>query len=260
MLRKRLIGVVTLKEGRAVQSFGYGRWLPLGSAECVVENLNRWGADEILVLATDRSRQRLGPDLDLIRRLGELGLCTPIAYGGGIRSAEDGVKVVHAGADRVVVDAILHRDPLVAHALANRLGAQAVIAALPLAFSDGKVRWLDHVNRRQGPLLSAALNVIAARDISEVLVVDWRHEGHAGTFDVRLLDSLPDALAQVPRIAFGGIGVPRQCEALLRREDISAVALGNLLNYHEHAIQACKVQVSGTMLRPPEYEGAEEDA
>ena len=156
MLRKRLIGVVTLRGGRAVQSFGYNRWLPLGSAERVVENLDRWGADEILVLATDRAQQGLGPDLDVIRRLGALGLRTPLAYGGGIRCAEDGVQVVHAGADRVVVDTVLHSDPQVAHGLADQLGAQAVIAALPLSRGDGQLHWLDHVHRAERPLFATA--------------------------------------------------------------------------------------------------------
>ena len=33
MLKKRLIGVVTVRRGWAVQSFGYKRWLPLGRPE-----------------------------------------------------------------------------------------------------------------------------------------------------------------------------------------------------------------------------------
>ena len=46
MIPKRLIGVVIVKDGWAVQSFGYRRWLPLGRPEVLVENLDRWGADE----------------------------------------------------------------------------------------------------------------------------------------------------------------------------------------------------------------------
>ena len=52
MIRKRLIGVITVKGGWAVQSFGYARHLPLGRPEILAENLDRWGADEILVQFT----------------------------------------------------------------------------------------------------------------------------------------------------------------------------------------------------------------
>ena len=49
MLNKRLIGIVTVRQGWAVQSFCYNRYLPLGRPEFIVENLDRWGADEILI-------------------------------------------------------------------------------------------------------------------------------------------------------------------------------------------------------------------
>ena len=82
MLRKRLIAVVTVLDGLAVQSFGYQRYLPLGKPECLVENLDRWGVDEIFVQVIDRSARNLGPDLGLLLRLGSLGLETPLIYGG----------------------------------------------------------------------------------------------------------------------------------------------------------------------------------
>jgi len=72
MLKKRLIGVITIKNGWAVQSFGYRRYLPLGKPECLVGNLDRWGADEILVQVIDRSEANRGPDFELLERLGAL--------------------------------------------------------------------------------------------------------------------------------------------------------------------------------------------
>ena len=42
MLNKRLIGVVTVINGLAVQSFGYKRYLPLGKPEIVAKNISSW--------------------------------------------------------------------------------------------------------------------------------------------------------------------------------------------------------------------------
>ena len=79
MLRQRLLAAVTVKAGRAVQSMGYKRYLPLGDVACVVENLDRWGADGIVVLSIDRQLE--GPDLKLLKRLSQLKLSTPLTYG-----------------------------------------------------------------------------------------------------------------------------------------------------------------------------------
>ena len=87
MLRKRILSAVSLRSCRAVQSFGFNRWLPLGDVKCLVQNLDQWNSDGIIILETDR--QEKGPNLVLLETLNEVNLKTPLTYGGGISSAED---------------------------------------------------------------------------------------------------------------------------------------------------------------------------
>ena len=49
MLKKRLIATIIIKDNWAVQSFSYKSWLPLGKPECLAENYDNWGADEIVI-------------------------------------------------------------------------------------------------------------------------------------------------------------------------------------------------------------------
>ena len=53
MLKKRLTAAVTIKNGLVVQSFGYNRYLPIGKPRVVIENLDRWGCDEIFIQIID---------------------------------------------------------------------------------------------------------------------------------------------------------------------------------------------------------------
>ena len=55
MLKKRIIGSIAVLNGWAVQSISYNRYLPLGRPEVIAQNLDRWGADEILIQCIDRS-------------------------------------------------------------------------------------------------------------------------------------------------------------------------------------------------------------
>lgn len=252
MLKKRLIGVVTVKDGWAVQSFGYRRYLPLGKPECLVENLDRWGADEILVQVVDRSINDLGPDFGLLERLGGLGLETPLIYAGGIRSVSDGVKLIHLGADRLVVDALLHDDLPSVRGLSERLGAQALIASMPLSWQGDCVEWLDYRNKTLAPITDEMLELIHSCVISEVLVTDWMHEGQPNSFEKKLAEKFP--LQGVPIIAFGGISEYMQMSELLQMPGIAAVAVGNFLAYREHAIQKYKENLQGMPLRAPIYE------
>ena len=94
VLKKRIIGVVNVKDGIAVQSFGFNKYLPLGKPECFVENLDRWGADEILLNVMDLSSKGLGPNLALLEKVANLGIETPLIYSGGISSVKDGKDVI----------------------------------------------------------------------------------------------------------------------------------------------------------------------
>lgn len=252
MLKKRLVGVVTVKDGWAVQSFGYQRYLPLGKPECIVENLDRWGADEILVQVIDRSINGLNPDFELLGNLGRLGLETPLIYSGGIRSIDDGVQAIQSGADRLVVDSILHDGLTVVRGLSERLGAQAIIAALPLSWRGGRVEWLDYQHRCSSSISSDVLSLVETGIVSEILLIDWMNEGHQGRFELNLVKDFP--FDGVPLIVFGGISDSEQMAELLQMTNVSAVAVGNFLSYREHAVQKYKEALSGRPLRLSVYE------
>lgn len=252
MLKKRLIGVVTVKNGWAVQSFGYGRYLPLGKPECLVENLDRWGADEILVQVIDRSVLGAGPDFKLIEKLARLGLGTPLIYGGGVSTVNHGVQVIQTGADRLTVDALLHDELSVVAGLRDRLGAQALIASLPMTMGSQGPELFDYRSKVAATSNTKALaETIEHGVVSEVLLSDWQHEGKPCGFDNALIDLFP--YKKVPLIVFGGISNVEQIRGLLTRPNVVAVAVGNFLSYREHAIQQLKDGLASAALRPSIY-------
>jgi imidazole glycerol-phosphate synthase subunit HisF len=250
MLKKRLIGVVVVKKGWAVQSFGYSRYLPLGKPECVVENLDRWGADEILVLSIDRSINGLAPDFSLIEKLSSLGLETPFIYGGGIRMVSDGIKAVQLGADRVCVDSLLHDNLSLVYQLAQELGQQAIIGVMPVSYSNNIIEWFDY--RKKSSLLLTEQHLDkCANVISEVLVVDWVNEGRNNGFDMKIINNFHST--SIPLIPFGGLSEGTVIDELLSYKIISAVAVGNFLNYKEHSIQTYKKEHDEEYIRNPHY-------
>ncbi|MEN9417822.1 MAG: Imidazole glycerol phosphate synthase subunit HisF [Pseudomonadota bacterium] len=250
MLSKRLIGVITVRDGWAVQSVGYSLYRPLGRPETLAENLDRWGVDEIFVQCIDRGNR--GPDLPLLQRLCRQGLSTPLVYAGGVRSVDDGVGAVQAGAERIAIDAWLHDAPHEVAALAERLGAQALIATLPLSLqADGRLAWLDHRNRRSAALSDGVMALLASGHVSEALLVDWCHEGNRGGFDHRLLAAWP--VPGLPVIAFGGLDQPDPIRAAFAHPFVAGVAVGNALSHREHAVQHLRGALQELPVRPPRY-------
>jgi len=251
MLKKRLIGVVTVKNGWAVQSFGYRRHLPLGRPEVLVQNLDRWGADEILVQCIDRSSSGLGPDLEVLGKISKLGIATPLIYAGGIGGRVDAVKVVSYGADRIMVDAMVWDSPQSLEAIARELGTQAVIAHLPVRMGDDGLKALDYRERVERPL-GNWLELLPLGWVSEIMVSDWSHEGSPGSFDERLLTVVQHV--DKPLLCFGGLSAVAQLQRVLTHPRVAAAGVGNFLSYKEHAVQLLKQQLGNCAVRAPQFE------
>jgi cyclase len=252
VLKKRLIGVVTVRNGWAVQSFGYKKYLPLGKPEVVVENLDRWGIDEILIQCIDRSCFHLGPDVDLLQKVGTLGLSTPLIYAGGIRDSRDAVEVVSAGADRVMVDAMLWNQPKNLESIARELGIQALITNIPVSIINDCLLWYDYRNSNEIDFRSLVMAKLNLDWVSEVMLTDWRHEGLANTFNQQI-PNLFAALIKKPLLLFGGISTQEQMQSLMARESVVAVGIGNFLNYKEHAVQNLKSTSQVIHIRSEHY-------
>jgi len=231
---KRLVGVITVRDGWAVQSIGYGRYLPLGRPEIIAENLDRWFLDEILVLCIDRTRKGLGPDTETLTRIGERGLMTPLAYGGGVATARQALDLVKLGADRICLEQAFDLAPRDCAEIRDAVGVQAVIRAMPLQIgTNGRIARYDYLTRGERSLDPEELAPGGCALFSELMVIDCRGDGGLEQFNPCLL--APFAALPFQIIAFGGITTRAQVRSLLARPELSAVAVGNSLSYRELA-------------------------
>ncbi len=251
MLKKRLIGVITVKDGMAVQSIGYQRYLPLGKPWCIAENLDRWGVDEILILSIDRTKKNIGPDYELLSSLVKAKLTTPLIYGGGVFNKNDANKVIHAGADRICLDALLHEQPHTVREIADVLGVQAIIGALPLSKIGDSVQWYNYRTNKSYKFTNELIQLFSDGIISEVLIIDWKNEGRFNGFDYSIIENID---FNVPQIVFGGISEHSQMNKLLSYDSVAAISIGNFLSYQEHTVQKIKQSLSEQNLRSAVFE------
>lgn len=235
MASKRIIGVLTVKDGGLVKSYGYRDWRPAGGLVTALRNLDRWAADEIVVLDISR-RGTLDPRV--LQQIGAAGISTPLAYGGGIRSVGDLERLMDLGCDRFVVESLLFDDPATLGALADLAGRQALIGSVPLfATPAGWAVWRPDPGHGLAPPSGdpAALQaLLATLPVSEYLFTAVDSEGRAGFFPVSLAEQfrgLPVASA----IWFGGLDVA-SAAACLREPATAAVAFGNVLHETELAL------------------------
>lgn len=247
MVKKRVIGTIIVKNGWVVQSFSYGKYFPIGRPVTVAKNLDRWGVDEIAILAIDRSPTVSGPDFDLLRSIRDLNLTTPISYGGGIGCADDAKRAIEIGCERVVVENLLFNDHGEIENLVKVIGGQAVIASIPITNQNGQFCRYDYINKREFSFEENDLRALVDLGISELLVIDKDSEGSLGEFEVEKLQIFREI--KIKLIAFGGIVGGDLTSSILMNPNVSAVAVGNSLNYREQAVHKIKQELDMCDLR-----------
>ena len=88
MLKRRIIGSITLKDNWVVQSINFNKYLPVGRLKYSVDFLDRWGIDEILVLDINASKSGYTPNYKLIKE-STIDINVPLTVGGGIQNVSD---------------------------------------------------------------------------------------------------------------------------------------------------------------------------
>ena len=241
MLRKRIIGVITVKDDWAVQSFSYNRYLPLGRPEIVAENLSRWKVDEILVQCIDRSKLGYEPNWNMINKVVSKISGTPLSYGGGIKNSMNAIKAIELGVERVIIDSLLIENPQKIENIANEIGAQSLIASIPVANVYGLERY-NYLTGKLNKIEQRFIDIINSNFISEILLNDYKNDGGLkSSFDLNILKST--SIFKKPIITFGGINNIDLIVNILKYDNVSAVAIGNMLNYREISVNYIKNRI-----------------
>ena len=225
MLSYRVIPCLLLSGGGLVKTQKFAKPKYVGDPINAVRIFNEKEVDELMVLDIDASKERRGPDFDLIEQLA--GECfMPLCYGGGIRTAEDARTLFKLGVEKVALQSAVFRTPSIVREIADRAGEQAVVVSI-----DVKRNWLGKpmLHSASGEKLShkdwrEAVREAVALGAGEILFNAVDRDGTLAGIDADLIREA-SKIADVPLIAIGGVGSLADMGAAIKA-GASAVAAG----------------------------------
>lgn len=246
MLKKRIIGTVIVRKNIAVQSFKYKSYLPLGTPKIIVENLDNWGVDEIVLLVIDRDNK--GPDFELLKKLKSCKISTPLIYGGGIKTEQQANKVINHGVERIILDSIIYENIDNLEKIYRSLGSQALLLSLPIVRENNKINFYNYTKKTFQYSKKNIKDILSKNIFSEIVLVNVNGEGGVDGFDELLFEYMKK-ITNTPFVLFGGISKNKDIVDCLKLENVSAVMIGNSLNYKENGIYHLKKDISEFYIR-----------
>lgn len=231
-LKARVVPSLLLRNGRLVKGRQFADHRDAGQPATTARVHNAQGADELILVDIDASREGRGPDLSWIGRVAA-ECFMPLTAGGGIRSVEDAKAVIDEGADKILVNGAGLDRPALLGEIALVFGAQAVVAAIDVVTRDGAARVYDHRSRSVTALEAIAwAREAVERGAGEIRLCSVDREGMRTGFDLALLARLRDAV-HVPVVIEGGAGSLADVDAAMKA-GANGVALGTLLVFSDN--------------------------
>ena len=237
--------MIPVFEGLAVQSQGFRRFLPIGRPDVSVEYLSKWDADEIMLVDISATRNARCVDPWLVHTASRR--ChVPLTVGGGISSVAECRQILAAGADKIVLNSALAANPRLVRDIADEFGRQCIVASVDVRRQfDDPMNYQAYTHGGQRPTRSPLDEWLAAlqeHGVGEILLQSIDRDGSRMGYDMELV-SLVAPVVSCPLILAGGAGHPEHLEVLLSDQRVSGAAIGNMLNYTEHALVTLRTRL-----------------
>ncbi len=254
MRTARVIPCLDVDAGRVVKGVNFVDLRDAGDPVELAARYDAEGADELVFLDITASSDDRDTIVDVVSRTAEQ-VFIPFTIGGGIRSVDDGRRLLRAGADKVSVNTAAVQRPELIGELANEFGTQCVVTAIDARRSDAVDSGFEvftHGGRTPTGVDAVWWAAEAERlGAGEILLTSMDRDGTKDGFDLELTRAVVDATA-VPVIASGGVGTLQHLVEGVTEGGADAVLAASIFHFGQHRIAEAKAFMAdhGVDVRP----------
>lgn len=187
------------------------------------------GAIQLHLVDLDGAKDSTKRQLTVIRKL-LANTKAPVQIGGGVRTEQDVIDLLEAGANRVVIGSTAVKDPATVAGWVEKYGADKIVLALDVNIDAQGQRKIAVAGWQEdsGVTIEALLAHYLPVGLKHVLCTDISRDGTLQGSNVALYRDLAAQFPQINWQASGGIGGIADIEAL-KGSGVGGVILGRSL-------------------------------
>lgn len=239
MLKVRVIPCLDVKDGRTVKGVNFVDLRDAGDPVALARAYDAQGADELCFLDITASHEKRGTMIDVVERTAD-ACFMPLTVGGGVRTPDDMVAMLRAGADKVAINTAAVLEPEILTACARKVGSQAVVMALDVKREAQGWVVYTHGGRNSTGMDAVQFAKRAAElGAGEILLTSMDRDGSKSGYDIELLRAIRDVV-RVPIIASGGAGNARHMADAVTLGGADAVLAASIFHFGEASIADAK--------------------
>jgi cyclase len=242
-LAKRIIPCLDVTAGRVVKGVNFVNLRDAGDPVEIARRYDEQGADELTFLDITASSD----DRDIILHIIEAvaaQVFIPLTVGGGVRTPDDVLRLLNAGADKVSINTSAVTNPQLVKDCSDRFGSQCIVVAIDAKQTvwGASPKWevFTHGGRRPTGLDALEWGTrMQAYGAGEILLTSMDRDGAKIGFDLNLTRAFSDAL-NIPVIASGGVGNLQHLVDGVIKGGADAVLAASIFHFGEYTVEQAK--------------------
>jgi len=203
----------------------------LGKPEDFAKLYYEQGADELIYQDTVASLYQRNSLTEIISRTVE-NIFIPLTVGGGLRTNEDIIQVLRAGADKVAINTAAIKDPRFIDLASREFGSSTIVVAIEAIKQpdNSYLTYTDNGREYTGVEVASWAQEAEERGAGEILLTSIDREGTGKGFDIELIKKVSEVV-KIPVIAHGGGASISHIIKAITEAKADAIALASMLHY-----------------------------
>ena len=244
MLAKRIIPCLDVDNGRVVKGVKFVDIRDAGDPVEVARRYDQEGADEITFLDITASSDNRETIVHVVEQVAS-EVFIPLTVGGGIRTVDDVLRMLNAGADKVGINTAAVFNPEFVKEATERFGSQCIVVAIDAKCVSGEgepLRWEVFTHGGRKPTGLDAIEwakKMTAYGAGEILLTSMDRDGTKIGFDLELTQAISRAVS-IPVIASGGVGNLDHLVDGVKEGEADAVLAASIFHFAEYSVGEAK--------------------
>ena len=229
MLRSRIIPCLLVHNKGLVKTVKFKDPKYVGDPINAVKIFNEKEVDELMVLDIDATRENREPNLEMIKNLADK--CRmPFCYGGGITNAEQAIKIISLGAEKVALSNSALNNIELCQDIGSVIGNQSVVVVIDVKkkkLFGGYDIYTHNGTKKSKWKLDDLIEKLEEIGIGEIVINSIDNDGMMQGYDNNLIESVRKKCS-MPMTVIGGAGTLNDIKNLISKFKIIGAAAGSL--------------------------------
>ena len=240
----RIIPKLEIKNENLIKGIRFEGLRKVGDPIEFAEKYYKDGADQLNIIdivASLYSRDNL---FDVVNKITEK-VFIPVCVGGGVKNIQDIKNLLKCGADRVILNSSVLRNPEFLNEVINIFGGQFITVSVEVKkIGTEYYCMMDHGRENSNKTLTEWLKFLNNFSIGEIIVNSIDNDGMEIGFDNDIYEIVKNSNISVPKVICGGASKKEDFLKILEHNEIEGIAAATCFHFKKVNISDLKKYLS----------------